>query len=402
LSHHFPPEVSAGANRLYELAREWVNHGHKVTVLTCRPNHPTGVLYRGYGSKLWQRERFDGIDVIRMWTFLAANKGVIRRSLSYLSYLISATFSAPFLPRVDIVVSSSPHFFCGFAGYPVSRIRGAPWVLDIRDLWPDTIVAVEAMRAGFVTRMLQKLERFAYRKSSQIVGVSGAFVPHFEACGIPREKISVVTNGVDPNRFEQVADVAAFRRAHGLEGKFVASYIGTHGMAHQLETILEAAELLRDRKDIVFVLIGDGAERENLLARRDARKLDNVKMIPQIPREAIPTAWAAVDAAIVALRPTPVFELVIPSKMFEAMVMRRPILLGVKGEAARIVREGECGLTFEPSNAVELADITVVLADDPDNCKRLGENGYRLVISQYDREVLAQKYLNVLAEAAGR
>lgn len=402
LSHHFPPEVSAGASRFYELARAWVAAGHQVTVVTCAPNHPAGVLYPGYRNKLWQHQTIDGIDVIRLWTFLAPNKGFLRRTLSYASYSLSTTLAAPFLPRADVLISTTPHFFCGLSGYPASRIRRIPWILDIRDLWPESIVAVGAMKPGPVMRMLEAIERFGYRNAAHIVSASDAFVAHFQECGIEGKKISIVTNGVDLSLFAGTEDPGTFRKQHNLEGKFVVAYVGTHGMAHQLEIVLEAADRLRARSDIAFLLVGDGAERERLVEQCRSMALPNVLMLPQRPREEIPTLWAASDAALVTLRPTPMFELVIPSKMFEAMSLRKPIILGVRGQAQRIVEGSESGVTFSPGDAAGLVGCVIALAEDPALCRRLGENGYRLATTAYDRKALARKYLDVLEQVATR
>jgi glycosyltransferase involved in cell wall biosynthesis len=402
LSHHFPPEVSAGASRFYELARDWAAAGHRVTVVTCAPNHPAGVLYPGYRNRMWQRETTAGIDVIRLWTFLAPNRGFLRRTLSYASYLLSTTFAAPFLPPADVLISTTPHFFCGLSGYPVSRLRGIPWVLDIRDLWPESIIAVGAMKPGRAMRMLKTIERFGYSHAAHIVSASQGFLEYFQTCGIARKKISVVTNGVDMSLFTGSANPDAFRKQHNLEGKFLAVYVGTHGMAHQLDIVLEAADRLRDRTDIAFLLVGDGAERERLVGQSRAMALPNLLMLPQMPREQIPDVWAASDAAIVTLRATPLFELVIPSKMFEAMAMRRPIVLGVRGQAQQIVEDGDCGLTFAPGDAGGLADCVLRLAADPALRRRLGENGHRLVTTTYDRALLASKYLVVLERTLGR
>jgi colanic acid biosynthesis glycosyl transferase WcaI len=395
-SQTFPPEVSAGAHRFAELAREWQALGHQVTVMTCAPNHPNGRLFPGYRNRLWQRATVAGVDVIRIWTLLAPNKGVIRRSLSYVSFLVSAIFVAPFLPRADVLVSSSPHFFCGIAGWPVSKLRRMPWVLDIRDLWPDSVVAVGAMRPSLAIRFLQSTERFAYRNAARIVSASDAFIPHFRACGVAGGKLSVVTNGVNLADFENRRDTTSFRRKHGLEGKFLAVYAGTHGMAHQLEVILQAADRLRERADIRFLLVGDGAERELLAAQCRAMALDNVLMLDRVSHDQIPAILMASDAAIVTLRPTPLFELVIPSKIFEAMAARKPIILGVKGKARQIIEEGACGLAFTPGDPVGLADRIVELSGDPALGKMLGENGYKLVSSTYDRKTLARKYLHIL------
>ena len=405
LTHHFPPEVSAGASRFHELARAWVEAGHQVTVVTCAPNHPAGVLFPGYRNRLWQQETMDRIKVVRLWTYLAPNRGYVRRVLAYASYPVATTIAAPFLAKADVLISTTPHFFCGLSGYPASRLRQLPWVLDIRDLWPESIVAVGAMKAGLWLRFLRAVERFGYRHAAHIVSASPAFLPHFAECGIEPDKISVVTNGVNLDLFRGADACGAgrdeFRQRHGLTGKFVAAYVGTHGLAHQLETILEAADRLRGREDIAFVLAGDGAERERLVAQCRAMALTNMLMLPLMPRAAIPGLWAASDLGVVTLRPTPLFELVIPSKMFEAMAMRKPVVLGVRGEAQRIVEGADCGLTFPPGDADALAAAVAKLADDPALSRRLGENGYHLATAQYDRRVLAERYLETLKGVVG-
>jgi glycosyltransferase involved in cell wall biosynthesis len=254
------------------------------------------------------------------------------------------------------------------------------------------------MKPGLAMRVLKSIERFAYKHASHIVSASDAFLPRLEACGAAAKQISVVTNGVDLTSFTGERSPALFRGQHGLEDKFVAAYVGTHGMAHQLEIILEAADRLRSRTDILFLLVGDGAERERLVQQCRAMNLPNVRMVPQMPRERVPDVWAAADAAIVTLRSTPLFELVIPSKMFEAMAMCKPIILGVRGKAQQIVENGNCGLTFPPGDSAALADLVVAVAQDTALARRLGENGRRLATTNYDRGVLANRYLAILEQ----
>lgn len=396
LTHYFPPEVNAAANRFYEMARLWVAAGHKVTVLTCEPNHPKGTLYPGYRNRLWSREIVEGIEVIRIWTFLAANEGFGRRILNYLSYFFSANIAAPRLPKIDVVISTSPQFFCGIAGYTVALMKRRPWVFDVRDLWPESIVAVGAMRPSLAIRALKRLEYFAYRHATKIISVSDAFLPHIENSGVTPDKVSVVTNGIDLELFRRPANAASFRVQHGLHGKFIVAYVGTHGLAHRLETVLEAAYRLRQRDDIAFVLVGDGAERGKLLARSKEMGLTNVIMLPQVPRDYIPTIWASIDAALVHLRAVPAFENVIPSKMLEAFAAGKPVLLGVRGKAEQIMTEGDCGLSFTPEDPEDLAKAVAILANDPALTKRLGENGKKLSSREYDRCNLAMKYLSLL------
>jgi colanic acid biosynthesis glycosyl transferase WcaI len=397
LTHYFQPETNAPANRVLELAREWVRLGHRVTVVTSAPNHPTGHLHPGYKNKVLYRESIDGIEVIRLWTFLAANEGFLLRTTNYVTFMLSATVQSFRLPTPDVVVSTSPQFFCGLAGFAVSRLKRRPWTLEIRDLWPESIVAVGAMKNRAAIALLEGLERFAYRKADRLVTVTDSFVDHVASRGGAREKISVIKNGVDLTTFTGSADATPFRAAHGLVGKFVAAYVGTHGMAHQLDTILDAAALTRDDPRIAYLMVGGGAERARLLADRDARGLSNVVMLDQQPRSAMPAIWGASDVSLVLLRNSPLFETVIPSKMFEAMGMRRPMILGVRGEALQLMTAANAGIGIEPGNAAELAATVRKLADDPKLVTDFGNQGRRFVEANFDRKVLAAKYLQTLA-----
>ncbi len=393
LTHYYPPEVNAPASRLSEHARVWAQAGHDVTVVTCVPNHPTGRAYPGYRNRLWQEEERDGVRVIRLWTWLAANEGFLPRISNYVSYLLSVLLWMWRLPKADVVLSTSPQFFCGLAGWLLKR-RRRPWVLEIRDLWPESIVTVGAMKRGAAIKLLEAIERFAYRKADLVVSVTDGFVPHI------RERrgdgpIAVVKNGVDLTTFTMpdAAAETAFRAAHGLTGKFVAAYVGTHGMAHKLDTVLEAAELLRDRSDIAFLLVGDGAERERLVAEVAARGLSNVVMLGQQPKSAMPGIWAASDAALVLLRRVDTFKTVIPSKMFEAMAMACPMIMGVEGEAKALMEAGGAGIAITPESAAELAAAVTRLADDPAFAAQLGDSGRSFVAREFDRRVLAERLL---------
>ena len=397
LTHYFPPEVNAPASRTVEHCREWVRAGHEVIVVTCAPNHPNGRLYPGYRNRLWQTETIDGIEVVRLWTYLAPNEGFLRRTLNYVSYLVTATMAAPWLRSTHVVVSTSPQFFCGLAGYLVSRLKRAPWVLEIRDLWPESILAVGAIRNPTVISTLEALERFAYRKADALVSVTDSFIDHFAKVGIDTNKAHVIKNGVDLDRFSKPVKDPALLRELGLEGKFVAAYFGTHGMAHHLETVLEAASLLQHDHRVAFLLAGGGAERERLLALKNERGLTNVVMLDQQPKDRMPALWGAIDASLVLLKKSDLFKTVIPSKIFEAMAMRRPIILGVEGESRALVDEAGCGIAIEPESPTELASAVPRLADDPALAAGLAESGRRFVETRFDRKVLAAAYADLLA-----
>ncbi len=403
-THYYPPEVNAPASRTSEHCRAWVKAGHEVTVVTCAPNHPKGVLYPGYRNKLFQVETIDGVKVVRVWTYLAPNEGFIRRIANYVSYMVTALFAVPRLKRPDIVVSTSPQFFCGLTGFPAKILRRAPWVLEIRDIWPESIVTVGAMKKGALTRALEWLEAFAYRRADKIVAVTDSFVPHIASRCQGAQKIAVIKNGADLSLFQpgKTADADAVKRKFGLEGRFVAAYVGTHGMAHGLDTVLDAAAKLRDDPRFGFLLVGDGAERARLAARAASMKLDNLHIAGQLPKAEMPAIWAATDVSLILLRKSDTFTKVLPSKMFEAMAMECPTVLGVEGEAKTLLEEAGAGIAMAPESADELAAAVVRLAEDKELRERLGLQGSAYVREHYNRNKLALRYLDVLQTVAAK
>lgn len=397
LSHYFPPEVNAPASRTYEHCKQWVQDGHEVTVVTCAPNHPRGIVYDGYRNALFQRTEKDGIQVIRVWTYVTANEGFLKRTLNYLSYLLAAVCVAPFLSNFDIVLSTSPQFFNGLAGYLVSRLKRLPWILEIRDLWPESIVAVGAITNRPVIRLLEGMEVFAYRKANHLVVVTDAFKAHMMKRGIVSRKVTVIKNGVDFSLYKKPPHGSGdLLRELGLEGKFVASYFGTHGMAHHLETILEAAHDLREWKDIVFLLVGDGAERSRLVTMRDEMKLSNVVLLDQQPKKNMPELWSLSSVSVVLLKKSELFKTVIPSKIVESMAMERPVILGVEGESAELVLSAGGGICIEPESSKDLAMQVLKLYRDPMLRKELGSSGRRYVLEHFDRQVLARRFADVI------
>lgn len=396
LTHYFPPEVNAPASRTFEHCREWVRLGNEVTVVTCAPNHPTGKVYAGYQNRIWQSEVVAGIRVIRLWTYCTPNEGVVRRTLGHLSYMLAAIIATPLLPRADVVVSTSPQFFCGLAGRFVSRLKRARWVLEIRDLWPESIVAVEAVKQKALIRLLEHVETWAYRKADRIVALTHAFARHIEARDISPEKIAVIKNGVDLAFYSLPRETVDLRDELGLQGKFVAAYFGTLGMAHGLRTILQSAELLKHDPKIAFLIAGGGADRSRLLQLWREKQLANVVILDQQPKERMPALWATSDASLVLLRKSPLFTTVIPSKLFEAMAMARPIILGVDGESRQILEEAGCGIPIQPEDAEALAAAVARLARDQAAARAMGESGRRWVSEHHDRNKLAVTFATLM------
>lgn len=395
LSHYFPPEVNAPATRTFEHCREWVRDGHDVTVVTCAPNHPRGEVYKGYRNKLFRREEVDGINVIRIWTYVTANEGFVKRTLNYISYMIMVVFIIPWLPRADVVVSTSPQFFNGLSGYFVSRLKRIPWVLEIRDLWPESILAVGAIKNKTIISVLEFLEIFSYRKADKIVPVTDSFKRYIINKGIDEKKINVIKNGVDLKFYNSHVSGASLAKTIGVKDKFVVSYIGTHGMAHHLETIFEAASKIKN-KNIVFLLVGDGAKRDELVSMRNDMGLNNVIMIRQLPKEKMPSLLSISDVSLVLLKKSDLFKSVIPSKIFESMAMKCPIILGVEGEVKKIIEGAKSGVCIEPENADQLVEEIERLYIDSSYLEYLGDNGRRYVENYFDRSILAKRYEEVM------
>lgn len=395
LTHYFAPEGNAPASRVSELTSRWTALGHDVTVITGVPNVPNGVPYDGYTNRVWQRESFRGVDVVRVWTYLAPNKGAFRRIVNFLSFMVSATLGGLLVPRPDVVVASSPQFFCGWAGVLVSRLRRVPFVLEIRDIWPESIVAVGAMRESRLIRFLEWLERRMYAAAARIVAVGDGYREELEKRGVPGREIAVIPNGIDQRTYSPRPDDGRLRETLGLGDRFVCAYVGTIGMGCGLDVVLRAAERLRaeGRDDVRFLLVGDGAVREDLERSARSRGLDSVVFTGRLPKERMPEVLAAADACLVHLTRTELFKTVLPSKIFEAAAMAKPIVLGVEGFAAKLVGEAGAGICIVPEDEGDLLEAVDRLAKDPDLARRLGFAGLENIAKRFDWDVLAERYL---------
>jgi glycosyltransferase involved in cell wall biosynthesis len=398
LTDNFPPEMNAPASRTFEHCREWVAAGHQVTVITCAPNFPKGELFEGYRNRIWQSEEMAGIRTIRVWSYISANEGFVRRILDYLSFMVFATIAALFVRRIDIIVGTSPQFFTVVAAWLTSLVRRKPWIFELRDLWPESIKAVGAMSTSKSLDILEKFELFLYRKADHVVAVTDAFRRVLIERGIDGAKITVVTNGADLSHYKPITKDRETVQALHLQDKYVVGYIGTHGLAHALETVLDAARLVKSSRDgekVVFLLLGDGARKKELVSMAKKANLTNVIFVDSVPKGEVVRYWSVIDAAVIHLRKTELFETVIPSKMFEAMAMGIPVLMGLRGEAAEIINKSGGGISFEPENAEALADLVLVLAASPDKCAALSQMGTKGA-QLFDRKVLADKMLQII------
>jgi glycosyltransferase involved in cell wall biosynthesis len=402
VSQYFPPEMGAPAARVAELSRLWARQGHDVTVLTGFPNHPTGVVpaeYRRRFHHFVSREKLDGVNVVRTWLLPLPNRKAYERMLNYSSFCLSAALTGMFLSRPDVVIATSPQLLVGLSGRWIARRKRVRFILEVRDLWPESLGAVGLGGAGSLLHYgLGQIAGFLYRAADHIVVVTHAFQKHLEtAWRVSHEKISVVENGVDSKLFHPGYDGASIRRELGLEGKFVASYIGTMGMAHGLETLIEAAQLLgRTAPQVVFLLVGEGAEKQRIQSLVREYRLTNVLLLDQQPRERVPHYVSASDACLVLLKRSEIFRTVIPTKMLEFMACARPVVLGVEGEAQRLLQAANAGLCIQPENPADLANAILKLARDSHLRQSLGANGRRYILQNFTRQQMASVYLEVL------
>jgi colanic acid biosynthesis glycosyl transferase WcaI len=404
VSQYFPPEMGAPAARAAELAHLWAESGHEVSVLTGFPNHPTGVVppeWRGRLRRLIYRESAGRVNVFRTWLWPLPNRKAHERMRNYASFCVSAALRGLTLPRPDVIVGTSPQLLVAVAAWWIGFARQIPFVFEVRDLWPESLVAVGAGdEDSLLYHALAAVARFLYQHARLIVVVAPAFKDHLmKHWRIPTEKIAVVENGVETELFRPTPPAAnqALRRHLGAEGKFLTSYVGTMGNAHGLETLLEAAAQLRQQNpEVFFLLIGEGAEKARIKSLAESRGLSNVRFLDQQPREQIPAYISASDACLVLLKKTDVFKTVIPTKMLEFMSCARPVILGVDGQARQIIEEAGAGLVIEPENAAALVVAIQQLAANRDLGSALGQRGREYILHNFSRDQTAEKYIQVL------
>lgn len=404
LCQYFPPEMGAPSARTSEHARHWVRLGSEVTVITGFPNHPTGIIrpeYRGYFTK---RESVDGIDLLRTWIYCAPNKGFLKRIINFLSFFLSSfTLGAILTRRPDVIIGTSPQFFCAVSAYLLSIIKRVPFVFEVRDIWPQSAVELGALRNRAVIRILEAIEMHLYRRAALIVIVAESTLPYLIEKGIDRAKVAIIPNGIDDEYLASAsATPEAVRAETGTDGRFIVSYIGTHGMSHALGVVLQAAARLGDDKSIQFLFIGEGAEKAALKAQAASMGLTNVAFIDEQPRDRLLAFYRASDLSLVPLKRLPIFRKVLPSKLFELMGAGCPIVCSVEGEAARLVEKSGAGVCIEPENVDALVDAIRALRADPERRDRMRRDGQSFVRAGYLRSTLAAGYLESLSRVVGK
>jgi glycosyltransferase involved in cell wall biosynthesis len=403
LTQYFPPETGAAPQRLSDVARRLARFGHEVTVLTSLPNYPTGKIFDGYRGRVFMEERRDGIRILRTWTYASLSRSFLRRLLSYFSFAFLATWYGIWRAgKQEVLVIESPPMFLGIPGLILSRLRRAPMMLNISDLWPESAVAMGILRNRQIIRAATALENYLYRNSYAITGQSQGIVRDIKA-RLPEIPVELITNGVDPEHFVLSAGKRdEIRRQFAFGGRCVVGYTGLHGLAQDLDSVLAAAQrLARSNPEILFAFFGDGPEKGRLQASAKERDLKNVCFLPPQPAGKMPAILSALDVAVVPLKNIPLFRDVLPAKLFECMASKLPIVLAVDGEARQLLERAKGGVYVQPEDPATLADAIRKLSADPSLRRNLGENGSRYVFAHHDRSEIARRFANLLPKGKG-
>jgi glycosyltransferase involved in cell wall biosynthesis len=383
-----------GGTRHHEFARLLAERGHRVTVIASPVSYLTGAAA---SERLpWVTREHDGesITILRAYTYSALHKSFFHRLLSFISFMFSSLVIGWRVPKVDLVWGTSPPITQGLTAWALARLKGAPLLFEVRDLWPAFAVAVGVLKQPLLIRIAEGMERFLYRHADQVMVNSPGFIEHVEARGAGQ--VALIPNGADVAMFDPQDDGEAFRRAHDLVGKFVALYAGAHGMSNDLGVLLQAAALLRDRPRIALVLLGDGKEKALLMTKAAKLGLGNVHFLPPVAKNEMGAALAGADACIAILKPVELYKTVYPNKVFDYMAAGRPVILAIDGVVREVVRKAEAGIPVKPGDPQALASAISELADDPSRRRAMGHNGRRYVEKHFDRPVVAAQLARLM------
>jgi glycosyltransferase involved in cell wall biosynthesis len=401
LTHYFPPEVGPAQTRLHELAKRLIKAGKPVTVVTGFPNYPSGVIEPGYRGKTFMEDSVDGIRVLRTWVYATRARGFLSRLLNYLSFPVFSLLAVRKLGPTDVIYVQSPPLFTGLAALWFARLKRAPFIFNVSDIWPQSAIELGMLHNRFAIRLAEMLEHHIYRRAARITVATPGILERLVARGVPREKLFLLTNGVDTAAYQVDAPDRELAARLGLDGHKVFMYAGLHGLAQGLDVILEAAKLTHN-PDILYVLVGDGAEKAALVAKAETEGISNVRFLPIQPTSTLPAVLNLVYATIIPLRRLELFKAALPSKMFDSMAAGRPIVGPLWGEAADLVEKAACGLVVEPEDAQAVHEAVEKLAADPALAKRLGEQGRRYVVEHFDRDDIAARLVKLLEEVGKR
>jgi len=383
-----------GGTRHHELSRCLAARGHSVTIIASPISYLTGHPINLRDPRSTKQEGDPGITVRRAYTYPAFHRSFFHRVISFLSFMISSFFIALTVPDVDLVWGTSPPIFQAGTSWLLSAVRRAPFVLEVRDLWPAFAVEVGVLRQPLLIRAAEAYERFLYRKADLVIVNSPGFIDRVARLGA--RQVEVVPNGSDTAMFDPARDGNQFRQENNLEGKFIVLYAGAHGLSNDLGVVLEAASKLIDQPEIAFVLVGDGKEKPRLQARAQDMGLYNVLFLPPVPKINMPDVLAAADACLAILKPVPLYGTVYPNKVFDYMAAGRPVILAMTGVIRSLVESAQSGVAVDPGDPHALASAVQHLVAHPEDALKMGLNGRRLIQERFNRQVLGDRFAQIL------
>ncbi|HYG51165.1 MAG TPA: glycosyltransferase family 4 protein [Flavobacteriales bacterium] len=400
-TQYCPPEVGAPQNRIFEFAKQLKKFGHEVTILTAMPNYPKGEIFEEYRGKKTMVEELEGIKIARTSIYATKEKAFTKRLRNYLSFTFSSLrHGKKLVGPQDVVITESPPLFLGWAGYRLSKKLGAKYVFNVSDLWPESAIKLGVLNNKLFIKASFKLEMWCYKKAHAVTGQTKGIVDNIVARGIPKEKVHLITNGVDTDFFSRSNRDENYRGELGIDNKFSVCYAGIHGIAQGLEVIIQSAEILKEHTGIQFIFFGDGPEKSSLIKLVEDKKLTNVKFMPVQPKSIMPKIIASVDCSLIPLRKLDLFKGALPSKMFEALSSELPIIMAVEGEAADLITNSGGGINVEPENAQSIANAVLKLSRNKDLCEQLGKNGRKYVMENYSRDTITRRLEKILMEIA--
>jgi glycosyltransferase involved in cell wall biosynthesis len=401
LTQYFPPEIGAPQNRLFELAIRLQKKGIDVSVLTAMPNYPQMKIHENYKGKCYCKETLSNLEVHRAWIYVSQSKAVISRLLNYFSFVISAFFVGLFkIKKQDVLMVESPPLFLGITAYLLAKLKGAKMIFNVSDLWPESAEKLEIISNKTLLSMATKLEEFCYRKAALVSGQTQGIVKNISS-RFPEKKVYWSKNGVDINFYDvnKTIEENAWRKEHNYTCEdFILFYGGIIGHAQGLDVILNAAKELENYENIKFVLLGNGPEKERLLKLKAELRLNNLQFYDAVPKSQMQKIIMDTNASIIPLKRLDLFKGAIPSKIFENLALKKPIILGVEGEAEELfIQQGKCGVSFTPEDSEDLAKQILHLYNNPDLVKELGENGLAYVSENFNRDKIAEDFFKQIS-----
>lgn len=399
LTQYCPPEVGAPQNRIFEFAKQLKGFGHEVTILTAMPNYPRGEVFEEYRGKKFVKEELEGINIVRTKIYATKEKTFTKRLCNYLSFTFSSVFQgAKYIEKQDVIITESPPLFLGWSGYILSKLKGAKFIFNVSDLWPESAIKLDMLHNKLFIKLSVWLEEFCYRKAAAVTGQTQGIVDNIVQRGFSKDKVHLITNGVNTEFYKKENYDEEFRKTICDKDDFVLCYAGIHGLAQGLEVIIEAMDILKEYDKIKFVFIGDGPEKQKLIKMKADRNLKNITFLPLQPKSNMPKIIASMDSTIIPLKKLELFKGALPSKMFEALSAEIPIILSAEGEAERLINNAQAGIVVEPENPNKIAEAILKLYNNVEYRKTLGENGRKYVKENYSRESISRKLEKILID----